>query len=81
LGGNPHPALLVPGTTINCHWWARDALTLARALQTLLFGVGPADPLTLALAALAFVLVAVLACCLPAARAARIDPVEALKSE
>jgi putative ABC transport system permease protein len=57
------------------------ALLLARALQTLLFGVGPADPLTLAAAALAFVLVALLACCLPAARAARIDPVEALKGE
>jgi putative ABC transport system permease protein len=57
------------------------AFVLARALQTLLFGVGPADPLTLTAAALAFVLVALLACWLPATRAARIDPAEALKGE
>jgi putative ABC transport system permease protein len=54
---------------------------LSRALQTLLFGVGPADPATLAAAALAFVVVALLACCLPAAHAARVEPAEALKSE
>jgi len=57
------------------------ALVLSRALRTLLFGVGPADPATLAAAAIAFVVVALLACCLPAARAARVDPAEALKSE
>jgi putative ABC transport system permease protein len=57
------------------------ALVLSRALQTLLFGVGPADPATLAAGALAFAVVALLACCLPAARAARVEPAEALKSE
>lgn len=57
------------------------ALVLSRALQTLLFGVGPADPATVAAAALAFVAVALLACCVPAARAARVEPAEALKSE
>ena len=57
------------------------AVVLSRALETLLFGVGPADPATLAVAALAFVAVALLACCLPAARAARVEPAEALKGE
>ena len=54
---------------------------LSRVLQSMLFGVSRADPLTLAGAALAFALVALLACYSPAARAARIDPADALKRE
>ena len=57
------------------------SFVLSRALRTLLFGVGPTDPTTLAAAALTFVVVALLACCIPAARAARVQPAEALKSE
>jgi putative ABC transport system permease protein len=57
------------------------SFALSRALQALLFEVGPADPLTLVAAAVLFAAVALLACSLPAARAARVDPAEALKSE
>jgi putative ABC transport system permease protein len=57
------------------------SLALSRVLQTMLFEVGPADPLTLAAAAAAFTAVALLACALPAMRAARVHPAEALKGD
>jgi putative ABC transport system permease protein len=57
------------------------SFALSRALQAMLFEVGPADPFTLIGAALAFSAVALIACALPAARAARVNPVDALKAE
>jgi putative ABC transport system permease protein len=57
------------------------SFALSRGLQAMLFEVGPADPLTLIGAALAFSAVALIACALPAARAARVNPVEALKAD
>jgi len=51
----------------------------ARGLESLLFGVGPADPLVLGGSAGALALVALLATYLPARRAARIDPVVSLR--
>ena len=53
----------------------------ARWLGSLLFGVGPGDPLTLALVAALLLAVALLACWIPGARAARIKPVEALAGD
>jgi predicted permease len=50
-------------------------------VQALLFGVSPTDPLILAAAALSNFGVALLAAYLPARRAARIDPVVALRAE
>jgi ABC-type lipoprotein release transport system permease subunit len=47
----------------------------------LLFGVGPTDPLTFAAVPLLLVCVALLACWLPARRAAKIDPIAALRHE
>ena len=52
-----------------------------RASTTLLFGVQPGDPATLAAAAALLGLVAIAACYLPARRASRVDPVIALAEE
>jgi putative ABC transport system permease protein len=60
---------------------AVGAAVLARLLGTLLFGVGPADPVTFVTAAVALASVGTLAAYLPARRAARIDPVRALAEE
>jgi putative ABC transport system permease protein len=51
------------------------------ALRRIVFGVQLADPLTIAATAFYILLVAVLAALLPAVRAARIDPVTALRAE
>ena len=54
---------------------------IARFLRGLLFGVGPSDPVTLAVVACTLVAVAALASAIPAWRASRIDPLEALRAE
>ncbi len=51
-----------------------------RALAAVLFGVAPLDPLTLATVSSGLVLLAVLACWIPAQRAAATDPSEMLRS-
>ena len=54
---------------------------LTRSMRTLLFGVSPADPLTLTLVAALVVGTAALACFVPARRATRIDPLSILRTE
>jgi len=57
------------------------AVISTRALRGLIFGVEPTDPLTLVAAATVLGVIAGLASWIPARRAARVDPVEALRSE
>ena len=57
------------------------ALTLARLLKSLLFEVGPHDPLSFVGVALLLVAVSTLATLLPARRAASIQPMDALRAE
>lgn len=55
------------------------ALLLTRLLGSLVFGISPHDPLTLAGSGLALTAVALFACYVPARRAARLDPLVALR--
>jgi predicted permease len=60
---------------------AAVALGLTRLMSSMLFGVRPTDPLTFASVALLLSAIALLACCLPARRAMRVDPMVALRHE
>ena len=57
------------------------ALFLTRLMEGLLFGVAPRDPLTFVAVSAILLVIAVVASLIPALRAARVDPLEALRSE
>jgi putative ABC transport system permease protein len=57
------------------------SLAATRLLRGFLYEVQPLDPLTFAVVVMLLTGVAMLACWLPARRAARIDPIQALRYE
>jgi ABC-type antimicrobial peptide transport system permease subunit len=69
--------LAVAGVAIG----AAAALLLTREMQSLLYNVSPFDPVTMAVVAAGLVAVALVACWLPARRAANVDPMTALRHE
>jgi ABC-type antimicrobial peptide transport system permease subunit len=87
LGATPREifrTMVGPGmilTTIGVTIGLAAALALTRLRSTLLFGVNPADLRTFALTTLVIVIIALLASHLPARRAARVNPIAALRLE
>ena len=57
------------------------AISIGRFIASMLYELKPYDPLTLSLAALLLIVVALGASWLPARRAARFDPIKALRHE
>jgi ABC-type antimicrobial peptide transport system permease subunit len=57
------------------------ALAMSRVIQSMLYGLRPTDPITSAAAATLLVAIALAASWIPARKAARIDPIHALRHE
>ena len=68
-------------TTIGVLIGVAGAAAATRALESLLFGVSPLDPLTFGAVIALLVVTSIVACALPARRAAQVDPVTALRSD
>ncbi|HZZ41260.1 MAG TPA: ABC transporter permease [Acidobacteriaceae bacterium] len=67
--------------TVGCALGLAGAAAASSMLRSFLYGVSPFDPVVMALAAAAVFLLALLAAAMPAHRAAKVDPIRALRGE
>jgi ABC-type antimicrobial peptide transport system permease subunit len=77
-------SVLAEGLGVTCAGLALGfgtGLWTVRYVRSLLFGIGPYDPLTLGASVAALLLVAAVACARPGIKAAHVDPLVALRSE
>jgi putative ABC transport system permease protein len=58
-----------------------SSIAAGRALMSLLYNVAALDPGAVVVAVFSLITVAVIACCVPARRATRVDPIVALRAE
>jgi ABC-type antimicrobial peptide transport system permease subunit len=68
---------IVPGLAVGLI----AVVAIASGLRSVLFGVAPADPLSLGVVAVVLLIASGVACYLPARRAASMDPLTALRQE
>ena len=82
-GSNPE-ILSRPGSAVGSIGWmcgAPGGFILVRFMRSMLFQVGPYDPKILSTGAAVLSAVVLMACLIPALRAAKVDPIAALKSD
>jgi predicted permease len=70
-------AIIAPGLCVGL----AGSLVATRCMRSMLYEISPADPATFAGVAAVLIAVALLACWIPAARAARMDPLAALRQD
>jgi predicted permease len=83
-GADLRKLVLQQGMWLIISGWAAGllaAIIAGRLIRSLLFGVSPQDPLTIASVTVAVLLVGALACYVPATRAMKLDPMAALRHE
>jgi len=87
LGASPHEILALIGgraatlISFGMLLGLAGSLALSRLIASQLWGIQPTDPATIIGVSLLLIAVALLACFVPARRAIRVDPTEALRSE
>ena len=69
--------LIVRGTVVGLV----VALVASRVLRSLLFGVGPHDPVTFVLVTLVLIVIAIVAALIPARSATNVNPIIALRCD